>query len=121
MCDFRIMKKKMSNQWSAISKTRILEPSLRQGSPLKSCGDMVSRNDTCCSSHPCLRRAGAGSACFKQGSSVFLSILRTVFGCRRFFEINKLDEAKCFILNLGLHPEFDKKTGHSINHCFIET
>ncbi len=47
-------------------------------------------------------------------------ILRTVFGCRSFFEINKLDEAKCFIFNLGLHPEFDKKTGPSINHCFIE-
>ncbi len=49
------------------------------------------------------------------------TILRTVFGCRRFFEINKLDEARCFILNLGLHPEFDKKTDHSINLCFIET
>ena len=49
------------------------------------------------------------------------TILRTVFGCRRFFEINKLDEARCFIFNLGLHPEFDKKTGHSINLCFIET
>ena len=24
-------------------------------------------------------------------------------------EINKLDEARCFILNLGLHPEFIKK------------
>ena len=44
MCDFRIMVKTISNQWSAVSKTRILEPSLRQGSPLKSCGDMVSRN-----------------------------------------------------------------------------
>ena len=50
-----------------------------------------------------------------------ISILRTVFGCRRFFEINKLDEARCFILNLGLHPEFDKKTDRSINLCFIET
>ena len=31
MCDFRIMVKTISNQWSAVSKTRILEPSLRQG------------------------------------------------------------------------------------------
>ncbi len=54
-------------------------------------------------------------------SHSFISILRTVFGCRRFFEINKLDEARCFIFNLGLHPEFDKKTGRSINLCFIET
>ena len=51
--------------------------------------------------------------------ALFRTILRTVLGCRRFFEINKLDEAKCFIFNLGLHPEFDKKTGHSINICFI--
>ena len=31
MCDFRIVVKKTSNQWSRVSKTRILEPSLRQG------------------------------------------------------------------------------------------
>ena len=31
MCDFKIMVKKTSNQWSAVRKTRILEPSLRQG------------------------------------------------------------------------------------------
>ena len=31
MCDFRIMVKKTSNKWSAVSEARILEPSLRQG------------------------------------------------------------------------------------------
>ena len=31
MCDFEIMVKKTSNQWSAVRKTRILELSLRQG------------------------------------------------------------------------------------------